>query len=432
MLKSVLPLSFIIATRFFGLFILLPVLSLYALSLHGANESLVGLLFGIYAIMQVILQTPFGVLSDKIGRKKTLAIGLALFIVGACVCAASDSIYTMIFGRFLQGCGAVGAVATALISDFTREEERGKAMAVMGAMIGVSFGVAMILSPLLSAKFGLASLFHLSSALTLLCLMLLFFVVPTEPHIRSLRQKVPLGSLLSDKNLMLMNLTNFFQKAFMTAAFFLIPILLVQKFGLSKSDLTKIYALGAIFGFTAMGASGALGEKRALAKQILLIGICFFIASYLIFAFASGASAFVVGVMLFFVGFNAHEPIMQSLASKFAKVAQKGAALGIFNSFGFFGSFLGGLCGGALFGKIGIEALGIGVAVLGVIWLVLLSRLSDPKLFRNLYFPKGGDFSALQGVKGIIEIYETDGELVVKFNSKLINEDQIYKIVGGK
>ena len=352
----------------------------------------------------------------------------------------------MIFGRFLQGCGAVGAVATALISDFTREEERGKAMAVMGAMIGVSFGVAMILSPLLSAKFGLASLFHLSSALTLLCLMLLFFVVPTEPHIRSLRQKVPLGSLLSDKNLMLMNLTNFFQKAFMTAAFFLIPILLVQKFGLSKSDLTKIYALGAIFGFTAMGASGALGEKRALAKQdrkslgekralakqILLIGICFFIASYLIFAFASGASAFVVGVMLFFVGFNAHEPIMQSLASKFAKVAQKGAALGIFNSFGFFGSFLGGLCGGALFGKIGIEALGIGVAVLGVIWLVLLSRLSDPKLFKNLYFPKGGDFSALQGVKGIIEIYETDGELVVKFNSKLINEDQIYKIVGGK
>ena len=289
----------------------------------------------------------------------------------------------------------------------------------------------MILSPLLSAKFGLASLFHLSSALTLLCLVLLFFVVPTEPHIRSLRQKVPLGSLLSDKNLMLMNLTNFFQKAFMTAAFFLIPILLVQKFGLSKSDLTKIYALGAIFGFTAMGASGALGEKRALAKQILLIGICFFIASYLIFAFASGASAFVVGVMLFFVGFNAHEPIMQSLASKFAKVAQKGAALGIFNSFGFFGSFLGGLCGGALFGKIGIEALGIGVAVLGVIWLVLLSRLSDPKLFKNLYFPKGGDFSTLQGVKGIIEIYETDGELVVKFNSKLINEDQIYKIVGG-
>ena len=407
-------------------------LSLYALSLHGANESLVGLLFGIYAIMQVILQTPFGVLSDKIGRKKTLAIGLALFIVGACVCAASESIYTMIFGRFLQGCGAVGAVATALISDFTREEERGKAMAVMGAMIGVSFGVAMILSPLLSAKFGLASLFHLSSALTLLCLALLFFVVPTEPHIRSLRQKVPLGSLLSDKNLMLMNLTNFFQKAFMTAAFFLIPILLVQKFGLSKSDLTKIYALGAIFGFTAMGASGALGEKRALAKQILLIGICFFIASYLIFAFASGASAFVVGVMLFFVGFNAHEPIMQSLASKFAKVAQKGAALGIFNSFGFFGSFLGGLCGGALFGKIGIEALGIGVAVLSVIWLVLLSRLSDPKLFKNLYFPKGGDFSALQGVKGIIEIYETDGELVVKFNSKLIKEDQIYKIVGGK
>ena len=417
MLKSVLPLSFIIATRF---------LSLYALSLQGANEDLIGLLFGIYAITQMFLQTPFGVLSDKIGRKNTLAIGLCVFIIGSSVCAFSEEIHAMIFGRFLQGCGAVGAVATALISDFTTEEERGKAMAIMGAMIGVSFGAAMILSPYLSAKYGLASLFHLSSALTFLCLLLLFLVIPKEPQIRSFKQKVPLLILLRDKNLMLMNLTNFFQKAFMTA-FLLIPILLVQKLGLSKNDLIKVYALAAVFGFASMGASGALGEKKALAKQILLLGICFFVLSYLIFAFARSAGVFIVGVMLFFVGFNAHEPIMQSLASKFAKAGQKGAALGIFNSFGFFGSFVGGLCGGILFGKIGVFALGIAVAALGCVWFILLLSLTDPKIFKNLYFQKGanGDFTALKDQNGVIEIYETDKSLVVKFNSNLTDEERI-------
>ena len=159
MLKSVLPLSFIVATRFFGLFILLPVLSYYALELEGASERLVGVLIGVYAIMQMALQTPFGALSDKIGRKNTLAVGLVIFILGSVVCAFASDIYTMILGRFIQGCGAVGAVATALISDFTTEENRGKAMAIMGAMIGAGFGVAMILSPVLSAKFGLGSLF---------------------------------------------------------------------------------------------------------------------------------------------------------------------------------------------------------------------------------------------------------------------------------
>ena len=427
MLKSVLPLSFIIATRFFGLFILLPVLSLYALSLQGANEDLIGLLFGIYAITQMFLQTPFGVLSDKIGRKNTLAIGLCVFIIGSSVCAFSEEIHAMIFGRFLQGCGAVGAVATALISDFTTEEDRGKAMAIMGAMIGVSFGAAMILSPYLSAKYGLASLFHLSSALTLLCLLLLFLVIPKEPQIRSFKQKAPLLILLRDKNLMLMNLTNFFQKAFMTTAFLLIPILLVQKLGLSKNDLIKVYALAAVFGFASMGASGALGEKKALAKQILLLGICFFVLSYLIFAFARSAGVFIVGVMLFFVGFNAHEPIMQSLASKFAKAGQKGATLGIFNSFGFFGSFVGGLCGGILFGKIGVFALSIAVAALGCVWFILLLGLTDPKIFKNLYFQKGadGDFAALKDQNGVIEIYETDKNLVVKFNSNLTDEERI-------
>ena len=152
------PLSFIIASRFLGLFIVLPVLSLYALNLEGANEFLVGLIVGVYAISQMIFQVPFGALSDKIGRKKALTIGLLVFVVGSIVCALSSDIYTMLFGRFLQGIGAVGAVATAMISDFVTEENRSKAMAIMGAFIGLSFTLSMVLGRyLLEATAYLAS-----------------------------------------------------------------------------------------------------------------------------------------------------------------------------------------------------------------------------------------------------------------------------------
>ncbi|MFW5625306.1 MAG: MFS transporter, partial [Campylobacter hyointestinalis] len=136
MIKTVLPLSFITASRFFGLFIVLPVLSLYALNLKGANEFLVGLLVGVYAITQMILQAPFGALSDKFGRKITMSFGLIIFIIGSLICANANDIYTMLLGRLIQGSGAIGAVATAMISDFVSEEKRGHAMAIMGGMIG--------------------------------------------------------------------------------------------------------------------------------------------------------------------------------------------------------------------------------------------------------------------------------------------------------
>ena len=199
MLKSVLPLSFIIASRFLGLFIVLPVLSLYALNLEGANEFLVGLIVGVYAISQMIFQVPFGALSDKIGRKKALTIGLLVFVVGSIVCALSSDIYTMLFGRFLQGIGAVGAVATAMISDFVTEENRSKAMAIMGAFIGLSFTLSMVLGPLLARSYGLSSLFYFSAALSLLCVVLLYTVVPKEIKVSEKAEKVPFGKVFLQK-----------------------------------------------------------------------------------------------------------------------------------------------------------------------------------------------------------------------------------------
>ncbi len=163
MIKSILPLSSIIALRFFGLFIVLPVLSVYALDLHGANTTLVGIVVGGYALTQMIFQVPFGIMSDKLGRKGTIITGLILFGIGSIFCAIADDILLLMLGRFLQGAGAIGAVVTATISDLVKEEQRPKAMATMGMAIGMSFAAAMVLGPTISTFAGVESLFYLTA-----------------------------------------------------------------------------------------------------------------------------------------------------------------------------------------------------------------------------------------------------------------------------
>ncbi|KAA6224931.1 MULTISPECIES: MFS transporter [unclassified Campylobacter] len=429
MLKNIFILSFIVATRFFGLFIVLPVLSLYALNLKGANDFLIGMLVGIYALTQMLLQTPFGMLSDKIGRKKTMLFGLLIFIIGSLVCSFASDIYMMIFGRLLQGSGAIGAVATAMISDFVPEEKRGKAMAIMGSFIGISFATSMLIAPIMSAKFGLSSLFDLSAILSFLCIILLFAFLPKETKIIHHNEKTPLLHLFKDKNLALMNLTNFMQKMLMSLAFLSIPIVLVKGFGIFKEDeLYKVYILAMLAGFFAMGLAGSLGEKRGLSKQILILGVLFFILSYVLFVVCLLANfslsiangVFIVAVVIFFIGFNLHEPIMQSCASKFCKVNEKGVALGIFNSFGYCGSFIGGLLGGLFFNNFDI--LCIILAFFSIIWLILLCFLKNPSEFKNLYLSLDTKLNLNNQILGIVDIYKNTKYLVIKFDSKIINE----------
>ena len=424
MLKSVLPLSFIVASRFFGLFIVLPVLSLYALNLEGANEFLVGLIVGVYAISQMIFQVPFGALSDKIGRKKALTIGLLIFVVGSVVCALASEIYTMLFGRFLQGVGAVGAVATAMISDFVMEENRSKAMAIMGAFIGLSFTLSMVLGPLLARSYGLSSLFYFSAALSLLCVVLLYTVVPKEIKVSAKAQKVPFGKLFLQKDYMIINFTSFMQKMLTSIAFLVIPIVLVREYGYESSELYKVYTLGAVLGFLAMGLAGALGDGKGLSKVILIAGTLLFALTYAIFALSFTKFLFVVGIAIFFVGFNLHEPIMQSTATKFVKSSQKGTALGIFNSFGYFGSFVGGAVGGYIMHTFNFKVLAIVCVVLCVIWLVLLFSLNDPRVFKNIYLsPEVSlNLELLNSQKGVVDYYKNEKNQVIKFDSRLTSE----------
>lgn len=434
MLKTVLSLSFVVGSRFFGLFIILPVFGLYASNLDNSNTMLAGVAIGIYALMQMIFQIPFGAMSDKFGRKNVMSLGLVIFIIGSLICGFTNDIYWMIFGRFLQGSGAVGSVAIAMISDFTSEEKRGKAMAIMGMMIGAAFGLSMVLGPYLSARYGLGVLFHISTALTLICIILLYTTVPEEIKISSLQKKVSIIEILVQKDLALMNLTNFLQKMLLTMTFFVIPIVLVTKLGFMEKNLWIVYSISMVFGFIAMGMAGFMGEKRGLSKMILLLGISFFIFSYVCFVVANSKILFIIGVILFFIGFNMHEPIMQSAASKFAKSDQKGAVLGVFNAAGYFGTFVGGIGGGVMLENLGIHYLAAIIAIICIIWFLLLISLTNPANFKNIYLKNSDNLnlSSLENRVGFIEAYRKNSEIVVKFNNKFISENDVKKALNIK
>ena len=431
MIKSVLPLSLIIALRFFGLFLVLPVISVYAMNLEGATPTLVGVVIGGYALTQMIFQVPFGVISDKLGRKGTIVIGLILFAIGSLICAVSTDIYTLLFGRLLQGAGAIGAVVTATISDLVKEEQRSKAMATMGMFIGIAFAASMAAGPTIGASFGVHTLFYITMAIALGSIFVLLKMVPNPPHItHTYNKKVEMGAVLGNVNLIKMNITNFLQKGLMTFAFMLIPIVLTKHFGWELGELWKVYIPAMIFGFIAMAPAAIIAEKKGKFREILVIGIVFFAVSYLIIGFSPSATIFVIGVVIFFIGFNMHEPIMQSLASKFAKVHQRGLVLGIFNSAGYLGTFLGGVLGGMFYNEENLSTMVIVIALICALWAVLILTMANPakKKFAYLslnefHLENSGNLTN----DAIDEWYinNTENVIAIKYDNEKISEEEI-------
>ena len=427
MFKQVMPLSAIIAMRFFGLFIVLPVISAYSITMNGATPFLVGVVLGGYALTQVVFQVPFGIMSDKIGRKQTILIGIVVFILGSIICSVSSDIYTLLFGRFLQGAGAIGAVISAMISDLVKEEVRTKAMAMMGGSIAISFSAAMVAGPLVSASFGVGALFDIAAILAFLSLIILYTVVPNPPKIvHKYSEEFSISQILRDSKINKMNVTNFLQKGFMTMAFMLIPVALMKNFGWTFHDLIKVYAPSMVAGIFAMAPAAILAEKKGKFKQVLIAGIIFFMISFLAMGFANNEILFVVGVILFFIGFNMHEPIMQSLASKYAKVHEKGTVLGIFNAYGYLGTFFGGIAGGLFFNSA-LHELASAIAIICVLWILLIATLPNPTKTKVAYFslsevnPNGHDI--LADIDGVEEVYENETEqtLVAKYHEDIVN-----------
>lgn len=432
MIKSVMPLSFIIALRFFGLFIVLPVISVYALSLDGANATLVGIVVGGYALTQVVFQVPFGVMSDKLGRKGTIITGLLLFAIGSLICAIATDIYTLMLGRLLQGSGAIGAVVTAMISDLVKEHERSKAMALMGSFIGLAFAIAMLAGPLIGGFIGVPVLFYITMFLALISIYILVKKVPNPPIItHTYNDKLRLSDVLGNTNINRMNITNFLQKALMTFAFLVIPIILTKTYGWEKKELWYVYLPAMIFGLLSMAPAAIIAEKKGKFKEILALGILFFIISYLVIGFSSSSVVFVIGVVIFFIGFNMHEPIMQSLASKFAKVHQRGSVLGVFNSFGYLGTFVGGLLGGIMLDNLDLSTFSIIIAVICVLWGVLILTMPNPSKTKSVYLNldeyKLENSGKLNQNDAIDEWYinNTENIIAIKYDDEKISEEEI-------
>jgi predicted MFS family arabinose efflux permease len=436
MFKRIMPLSAILSLRFLGLFLVLPVLSAYAMEMPDATAMLVGIIVGGYALTQALFQLPFGVVSDKIGRKLTLFIGLLIFLAGSVICAVSDSIYMLMLGRFLQGAGAIGAVITAMISDLVPEEVRAKAMAMMGGSIALSFAVAMGLGPVLGASYGVETLFWITAALSVLAMVLLFTKVPTPPRIHHIyNDAAKTSDILKDATLLRLIITGGLQKGLMTVAFVIIPLILTASaadngFGWEKSDLWKVYLPAMVIGLLAMGPSAVFGEKHNKPKQIFLLSILFFGLSFLLMGYAVNSALFIAGVVSFFIGFNMMEPLLQSMISKFAKVHQKGAALGIANSVAYFGTFIGGTAAGLVLDISDRQALGMLLGIIALAWLLWTLKMPNPVRHSHLYVPVGEvDQEKLKAglFDEITEWYinQTENILVIKFKSEAVDHEAL-------
>ena len=437
MFKKVFPLSAIIGLRFLSLFLVLPVISVYAIEIQGDNFNplYVGLVVGGYALTQALFQLPFGILSDKIGRKITITLGLIIAIIGSIIAAQAETIEMLMFGRFLQGAGAVGSVITAMIGDLVAEEVRGKAMAIMGGTIGMAFALSMILGPVLGGfENGTPLLFWITAGLSALSIVLLFTKVPTPPRIKhTYHGTASVVGILKDPQLVGLFLANFFQKGMMIAAFVLIPRILKSEFGWAIDELWYVYLPAIVVGLIMMGPAAVFGEKYNKPKLIFMISIAFFIAAFASMGLATGQGLFIAGAVFFFIAFNLMEPLLQSMITKFAKVHQKGTALGWGNTFGYMGSFLGGIGAGYLL--LDREVLGLVITGISVAWFLwTLIVMKNPTKMSYLYLPlEELDNARAEALKleALVEwhINETEMMAVFKFKASEISVDEFKQLV---
>jgi len=438
MIKQIMPLSLIVALRFFGLFIVLPVLSIYALRMEGATPFLAGLVVGGYALTQALFQVPFGLMSDKVGRKKTLLFGLLIFIAGSVIAAMSDNIYMLLVGRFLQGAGAIGSVVSAMIADLVKEEQRAHAMAIMGGTIAISFAAAMIIAPIVGGHWGIDKLFWLTAVLSVMAIGILFTAVPKPPKIvhSYAEEESKMLDVFKDKSLTRMYITFLFHSSIMTMAFFIIPLVMTQSvddggFGWHKAELWKVYLPAMVFGLLAMGPAAVFGEKYSKGREVFMISVAIILLGFLAMGFATTPWVFIMGVVFFFIGFNMFEPLLQSFVAKFAKVHQKGAALGVANTFAYVGIFFGGLLAGYLMQHFDRATLAIVVALIAAAWFVWVATMPNPNNRGNVYLPLDifdrEKVAALTDHEAIVESYvnETENIAVVKYEKDMIDEDEV-------
>ena len=425
--------------RMLGLFMVLPVFFVQGANLEGATPQLLGLAIGIYGLSQALLQVPFGMLSDRFGRKPLIVMGLVLFIIGSVIAATSDSVYGVIIGRFLQGSGAIASVLMALLSDLTREEQRTKAMATVGMTIGLSFAVALVIGPLVSVKAGLEGLFWLTAGLAVLGLGLVFQLprtVSQKRHLDTMMVTSSINQVISNSQLMRLNFGIFALHMMMTALFVAAPKSLVEYFDVSP-EYHGYYYLAVIFtGFIAMVPFIIYGEKKRRLTQVFRISV-FLLTLAMGFEIwtESSFALYTLFLFLFFLAFNFLEATLPSLVSKVAPAGMRGTAMGVYSSAQFFGAFLGGSLGGVAYAEGGLSMVYGLCTAIGVIWCFVNIRMPEPPYTTSLVLPLrsfaehqaseiSSKLSQVPGVQDVTLVIE-DSLAYLKIDRKFLDEDKL-------
>jgi MFS family permease len=370
-LRAGASLAGIFGLRMLGLFLILPVFAVHAPKLAGGdNLTLVGAALGAYGLAQALLQVPFGMASDRLGRKPVIVAGLVLFALGSFVAAAATDIWTAIAGRTLQGAGAISSVVVALAADLTREQHRTKTMAMIGAMIGFSFALSLVAAPALYRVIGMGGLFVLTGVLSLAAIAVVVLVVPLpQPHAVASAADGVLRAALLDPELLRLNAGIFVLHAVQMAMFVVVPPLLVAA-GLPLPEHWQLYLPVVLASFALMLPPVLHADRRNAARSVMLGSIALLAAVQAALA-AAGASIAVLALLLiaFFTAFNVLEALIPSLVSRIAPEQARGAAIGVYNTTQTLGLFVGGVAGGWIAGRYGAAAVFGACALLVLAWL---------------------------------------------------------------
>ncbi len=353
--RSIYSLSGVLFFRMFSIFLLLPVFSVLALDLEEATPFLIGVAFGAYGLTQGFLQLPFGMWSDRAGRKKVIVIGLGLFIIGNLLAAAADSIYLMIIARFLQGTGAISSTVFALVADLTRPEVRTRANAAMGVSIGTAFAIAFIAAPFLGEWLGLEGMFGMIAIFSVVSLVLVLTTVPNPEAIPLVPENTSFLKMTKTvwrvPSLRTICWGGFVCGAGLSSTFFLIPMILVNH-GYERAEMWKIYLPMMLAGALMMILAAVFAEIRNRFREVMLFGVVLLLLSAVAMGIGQEQQMllwFVAALFLFFMGFNIFEPIFPSLVTRATTAETKGTAMGVYNFAQFFGHFAGATLAGALY-----------------------------------------------------------------------------------
>lgn len=441
-LRATWGLGTVFSLRMLGMFMVLPVLTTYGMALQGASEALIGLAIGIYGLAQAVFQIPFGLLSDRVGRKPLIVGGLLIFVAGSVIAACTHSIWGVILGRALQGSGAIAAAVMALLSDLTREQNRTKAMAFIGVSFGVTFAIAMVLGPIITHALGLQALFWGIALLALVAIALTLTLVPdTGRHVLNRESGIVRGSfskVLANGQLLKLNIGIFCLHALLMSNFVALPPMMARA-GLLPADHWKVYLVTMLVSFVAVVPFIIYAEVKRRMRRVFLGCVAILLIAELVLLFAgSHLWTIFAGVQLFFLAFNVMEAILPSLISKESPAGYKGTAMGIYSTSQFLGVAFGGTLGGWLFQLRGAWLVYLAGAVVALLWWLISTRLREPPYVSSLRLALPGSAALDTGLAqrllaqpGVAEVVVVAEELsaYVKIDSKQTNRNTLEQLI---